>query len=237
MTMRRLLQRLEEATKPAKWRMLTDAEIKDELKMEYGLLILFDSNQHHMDQVPEDYEAATKYLKAAPIRDVTNATVTDTYHVDSLDTLIQRHKHMGKDIQGIKDAMDAGRPLPYPIVLQKADGTLKAIGGRHRMAIVELFDYGVKALILNEAEIKAQTIARMTAAFLDGRYIKAGQKDPDWQARRRAIVKWVEAGANGPPPRMTHWTEAEGVRMFAWFVTGKKFDKARDWFDQQGNEL
>jgi hypothetical protein len=66
--------------------------------------------------------------------------------------------------------------------------------------------------------------ARFKEAFLDGRYVKAAQKDPHWRERRKAVVKWVEAGAHGDPPPLMHWAEAEGVRMFAWHLTGKKFD-------------
>jgi hypothetical protein len=231
MNLRLLRERLEEAMKGAQWRMLTDAEIRDEWKWEYSLEMLFDTKRDHMGPYAADGEALIKYVKSAKVRDVTHDVIKDIYQADSLAELIQRHKHMGKDIQGIKDAMDAGKSLPYPLVLKKSNGELEALGGRHRITVARLFGYGVKALILDEDEIRAQTKERMKEAFLDGSLIKAGQDDPHWKARRKEIVKWVEAGAHGKPPRLTHWTEAEGVRLFAWFVTGRNFDTSTGWSD------
>lgn len=139
-----------------KWVMPTDAELLNEIKTEYPLEKLFIWETWPKE---EDYLQAVQELKRIAKPEQLDPMALDGRHLwRSYADLKATVTRFGgpKDPDSMVEAINAGRPLPMPIVLRHANGQMEVAGGNTRSGIAALAGQPIAALVVDEAKASQQ---------------------------------------------------------------------------------
>jgi len=137
-----------------KWSYPTDSELLNEIQSEYDIEKLFVTEtwpkEVHYRQAVTDLKMVTKAEELDPKK------LKGRHLWKSYDDLVQTVKSFGgpKNPEKMLEAIEAGKPLPMPIVVKRVTGDIEVVGGNTRSGIAALADQMITALIIDEKTAK-----------------------------------------------------------------------------------
>jgi len=136
----------------ATWRDLTNSEIKQEWDYEYDY-VSKSAVRNWTDNAFQDFNTFKKALKDAQAVTLTkdlDARVSFRSRTDSitqLKNLVSSYAYP-RDVDRIVDGFKKGVALPYPIILKRADGSMRVLSGNTRLDVAFILGYTPKVLMV-----------------------------------------------------------------------------------------
>ena len=137
-----------------KWSYPTDSELLNEVQSEYDIEKLFVTEtwpkEIHYRQAVTDLKMIAKAEELDPKK------LKGRHLWKSYDDLVKTVKSFGgpKNPEKMLEAIEAGKPLPMPIVVKKTTGDIEVVGGNTRSGVAALADQMITALVIDEKTAK-----------------------------------------------------------------------------------